>query len=88
MVKKCKVILNNDAVTVVRFDNIEVQFPSIHKEDEYVNVLYKDGKYKIVDSDYAESAPTIKNTDVRRKTKKTTEKEESNTLPDVEDSVG
>ena len=32
MTKQCPVILNNKAVTVVKFDNIEIQFPSIHKD--------------------------------------------------------
>ena len=70
MVKKCEVILNNEAVTAVRFDNVEVQFPSIHKGAEYVNVLYDCGKYKIVGADYTETKPAIKNTDGKRKIKK------------------
>ena len=71
MIKKCKVILNNDAVTVARFDNINVQFPSIHKKEEFVNVLYKDGKYKIVDSDYVEDTPMAKNNDKKRRVRAT-----------------
>lgn len=69
MVKDCRVILNNEAVTVVRFDNIDIQFPSIHKESKYVRVLFKDGKYKVVDSDYQEYNEDSKS---RHKNKKTT----------------
>lgn len=50
MTKQCPVILNNKAVTVVRFDNIEIQFPSIHKDAETVFVKFEDGKYTIVEN--------------------------------------
>lgn len=66
MVQDCKVILNNDLVTVARFNNIDIQFPSIHKAADSVRVLYKDGKYTIVDPDYQE---VIKK---NKKSKKTT----------------
>lgn len=49
MVKECLVTLNNEAVTVVKFDNIDIQFPSIHKNEETVFVKVEDGKYSIVD---------------------------------------
>ena len=49
MVKECTVILNNEAVTVVKFDDIEIQFPSIRKNDKTVFVKYEDGNYSIVD---------------------------------------
>ena len=50
MTKQCPVILNNKAVTVVKFDNIEIQFPSIHKDAETVFVKFEDGKYTIVEN--------------------------------------
>lgn len=49
MTKECNVIINNDAVTVILFDDIEVQFPSIHAKAKKVFVKYEDGKYSIVD---------------------------------------
>lgn len=50
MTKQCPVILNNKAVTVVKFDNIEIQFPSIHKDAKTVFVKFEDGKYTIVEN--------------------------------------
>lgn len=57
MVKECKVTINNDALTVVRFDDIDIQFPAIGKKANTVKVLYKDGTYKIVPDDYKEYQP-------------------------------
>lgn len=54
MVKECVVKLNNDAVTVVNFDGIDVQFPAINKDDKTVFVSFENGKYVIVDKDYKE----------------------------------
>ncbi len=75
MIKKCKVIINNEAVTVIRFGNIEVQIPSIHKKADYVNVLYENGKYKIVDGDYKDNL--TKNCNAKKDNKKTTAVNES-----------
>lgn len=49
MVKECRVIRNNDAYTLVRFDNIEIQFPPIGKDVEKVFVKHENDKYIIVD---------------------------------------
>lgn len=49
MVKECLVILNNEAVTVVKFGDIDIQFPSIHKDVKTVFVNFQDGEYSIVD---------------------------------------
>lgn len=56
MIKDCKVLINNDAVTVVRFDGIDVQLPSIHRSVKTVRVNYDNGRYLIVDDDYIEPA--------------------------------
>lgn len=54
MVKECPVIMNNDAVTVVRFDGNDIQFPSVGQEGaKTLNVKFENGKYSIVD--HAES---------------------------------
>lgn len=49
MTKVCDVIINNEAVTVVKFDDKEIQFPSIHKDVRAVIVKNDNGKYSIVD---------------------------------------
>ena len=51
MIKECPVIMNNDAVTVVRFDGIDIQFPSVKREGvKTLNVKFENGIYSIVDS--------------------------------------
>lgn len=49
MVRECRVICNNDAYTLVRFDNIEIQFPPIGKDVEKVLVKHENDKYIIVE---------------------------------------
>lgn len=63
MVKECPVILNNEAVTVVRYGEVNVQFPSIKKDAKTVFVDYIDGRYIIVDGKQ-------KNTNVPKNSKK------------------
>ena len=75
MLKKCKVILNNQYVTVFDFGGIEVQIPSIHRKADTVNVLFENGKYMIVDDNYqpkAEVPQEAKPKPKTRKKKKTT----------------
>lgn len=74
MTKECKVLLNNDAVTVVEFDSIKVQMPSIHKNAETIFVKFEDGKYSVVDSlsnteDKPKKKATKKKTTVKKETK-------------------
>lgn len=74
MIKDCKVILNNEAVTVVRFGDIDIQFPAIHSNEKTVRVLYKSGKYSIVNSDYEETARATTRSSKRKwENKKTTD---------------
>lgn len=75
MVKECLVILNNDVVTVVRYGDVDVQFPAIHKNAKSVFVNYEDGRYSIVDENFI-SQSTPKTTKKRSATKKTTVKQE------------
>lgn len=49
MVKECNVILNNDAVTVVVYDGIRVQLPSIKRKAQTVFVDKRGNKYVVVD---------------------------------------
>ena len=81
MVKTCSVILNNDAVTVINYDGIEVQIPSIRRNVKSVNVLYKDNKYIVVDDDYKEVIDTpVKKA---KKSKKTTNEESVESAEDI-----
>jgi hypothetical protein len=61
MTKECKVILNNDAVTVVKFGEISIQFPSIHREVDTVFVKADNGRYSIVDKMEEENNNGYKN---------------------------
>ncbi len=82
MIKDCRVVLNNEAVTVVRFGDIDIQFPSIHSDLKIVRVLYQDGKYSVVDSDYEETTPAAtKNNKSKRDNKKTTIEKSDVELP-------
>ena len=75
MVKECLVRINNEAVTVVRYEDTDIQFPSIHKDVNTVFVNHEGGKYFIVDKDYKPSV--VKKTPTQKKgfIKKTTEKQ-------------
>ena len=55
--KICRVLLNNEAVTVFDYDGTKVQVPSIKRKAETVNVIYKDGLYIVVDNNYKEPEP-------------------------------
>ena len=59
MVKDCRVMLNNDAVTVVQFGEVEVQLPAIHRDVNIVKVAFEDGKYKVVGEDYKEANAVV-----------------------------
>jgi hypothetical protein len=60
MVKECQVITNNDAITVVRYGDTDIQFPAIGRKTATVKVLFKDGKYRIVPDDFKEYLPKPK----------------------------
>jgi hypothetical protein len=77
MVKECLVILNNDLVTVARFDDKDIQFPSVRKDVKKVFVNYENGRYSIVDENFkSESAQKAKTTKKKSAAKKTTVKQE------------
>lgn len=67
MIKDCKVLLNNELVTVVRFGEKDIQIPSIRRNATVVRILYENGKYTVVVDDYMHSKH-------RKATKKTTKK--------------
>lgn len=49
MVKECRVVLSNDLVTVVLYDDVYVQLPSINKNSQTVYVDNQWGLYSVVD---------------------------------------
>lgn len=53
MLKECKVLLNNESVTVIRYDDILVQIPAIGRKADVVKVK-DDGHYTVVPDDYGE----------------------------------
>ena len=55
MLKECRVLLNNDAVTVILYDGVKVQIPSIRRKADVVKVK-DDGTYTVVPDDYKEPA--------------------------------
>ncbi len=59
MIKECYVKLNNEAVTVVNFDGVDVQFPAIKREAKTVFVKFENGKYSITDKPVEETKPVI-----------------------------
>lgn len=74
MIKECSVVLNNEAVTVVKFDRKDVQLPAIKREAKKVLVNYENGKYSIVNDD-AKTEDADKNKKKAGAIKKTTVEE-------------
>lgn len=75
MVKECKVLTNNIAITVIDYDGKQVQIPSIHREAATVKVIKEDNIYTVVADDYIE--PKTNTKDVIGKTEKKTTKEKT-----------
>lgn len=51
MVKECPVIMSNECVTVVRYDGIDIQLPSVGKDAKSVLIIkHSNGSYQIADS--------------------------------------
>lgn len=68
MIKECVVKINNDDVTVAQYDNIDIQFPSVHEDVKVVYVDCENGRYKIV------TETDFKNQNEKKTTKKETVK--------------
>jgi len=49
MTKECTVLLNNSAVTVVKFGEVEVQLPSIQRDAKKIFVKFENDIYAVVD---------------------------------------
>ena len=66
MIKECPITINNEAVTVCKYDDVLVQFPSIHdKNAKMLKVSYKNDLYKIVVDD---KKPQTKNNENKETT--------------------
>lgn len=79
MIKECAVILNNDAVTVVKYDNTTIQFPSIHKNVQKVFVKIENNKRFIVDEkEYIKEKSAAEKAAIKKK--KTTIEEGTNVI--------
>lgn len=74
MLKVCNVILNNEAVTVIREGGYDVQIPAIHREAKTVKVLIEQGKYIVVPDSYEEQDDIMIEKNEKKYNKKTTEK--------------
>lgn len=73
MIKNCNVLINNEAVTVIDYDGIQVQIPSIHKEAKSVKIVAKNGTYTVVDDNYIEpEVESVQETATQSKSKKKT----------------
>ena len=79
MIQECKVILNNERVTVIDFDGTAVQLPSIHRKAEYIKVKFDNDRHIVLPDDYTET--NIKEEDdvmVEQKPKKNRNKKTTN----------
>ena len=91
MVKLCKVIKNNPATIVIKFDAVEVQMPAIGRDAKEIWVAYENGKYFAVDKKYADDVRKCEEAAAqarKRVIKKTTEKDElASEKEDVQDEA-
>lgn len=73
MIKSCNVLINNEGSTVIKYDDIEVQLPPIHKKADVVKVEKSvNGYYKIVDDDYIETSNEVTAKPKKKVSRKTT----------------
>ena len=66
MIKECKVLLNNDAVTVIRYGDIDVQIPAIKRNADTVKVK-NDGVYTVVPDNYSEPDDSVVKPNARKR---------------------
>lgn len=75
MIKKCKVEINNDLVTVINYGGNLVQIPSIQdKNVKFVNAWFNDGYYKVVPEDFVEPPKVVKTEETVKSEKKSKKK--------------
>lgn len=66
MIQEVEVVLNNDVVTVVKYGDIFVQFPSIHRQAKTIYVQYKWGQYSIIEDYTPPEEEPVENDDFER----------------------
>ena len=75
MIKKCKIEINNDLVTVINYGGNLVQIPSIQdKNAKFVNAWFNDGYYKVVPEDFVEPPKVVKTEETVKSEKKSKKK--------------
>ena len=76
MVKECKVLLRNQYIIVVNFDEKKIQMPSDHTDKDTVFVKYENDRYSITCKLEEEKKPVkVKSVSKVNKQKKVTEVE-------------
>ena len=56
MIKECKVLLNNKDAIVVDFDGNQIQLPPIKTNASVLNIMYENGRYRVVSNIVKETA--------------------------------
>lgn len=88
MILECPVIINNNAVTVIKYGNIDVQFPSVRKDVKTLMVKCDNGKYSLVNH-VEEIEPVVENetrtAEINNKQKKSKKQSEKKLVDVVED---
>lgn len=88
MVKLCPVIMANEYVTVVKYNDVIVQLPFIGSSKKFVSVNYKNGKYSVADdSDNNSSNAIFENNRKNKKNKKTAINEEVAEQPAADEGI-
>ena len=80
MIKNCRVTLNNECVTVVDFEGIDVQLPAIGRKADQIKVEYKDGKYTVLPDNYTEAVQEVKEVEVEETESKPKKKRNKKTV--------
>ena len=75
MIIKCKVELNKNLDTVIKYDSNLVKIKSIQNKDaKFVNVWLNDGHYKVVPDDFVEPLKVVQTEETVKSEKKTKKK--------------
>ena len=83
MIKDCRVTLNNEYVTVVDFEGIDIQLPAIGRKANKIKVEYKDGKYTVLPDNYTEAVQEVEEVEISE----TESKPKKNFEPKVKTSI-
>ncbi len=78
MIKECPILINSTISTVVKYDDIEIQFPKVNGNVKSVFVKYSNNKFTIVNRQEYETEMAeqmVNKTDHKTEVKKTTKRE-------------